>query len=114
MHCIIAGRSLTGKVSEPLITPLLYKAVDAEVRCGIELSSCSFACPSGTIYTSLWPHLCIKLRGDTSVGWPLNGVRICKSDGATAGMDASIRLLLMLPTAAVRWRIVVEELFVSQ
>ena len=98
MHCIIA-RAWPAKVSEPLITPLLYKAAATEVRRGIELSPCSIvACPSGTIYTSLWPHLCIlciDLRSGTSVGWPLDRVRICISDdttAGTAGMDASIRL----------------------
>ena len=111
MQCIIA-RARPAEVSEPLITPFLYKAAATEVRCGIELSPCSAACPSGTIYTSLWPHLCIELRGGTFVGWPLDRVRICISDDATAGMDVSIRLLLMLPTAVQR-RLVVEELFAS-
>ena len=93
MHWIIA-RARPAEVSEPLITPFLYKAAATEVRCGIELSPCSVACPSGTIYTSLRPHLCIELRDGTSVGWPLDRVRICISDDATAGMDASISLLL--------------------
>ena len=92
-------RARPAEVSEPLITLLLYKAVATEVRCGMELSPCSVARPSGTIYTSLWPHLYIELRGGTSVGWPLDRVRICISDDATAGMDASLRLLSMLPTA---------------
>ena len=71
------ARAWPAEVSEPLITPpLLYKAAATEVRCGIELSPCSVACPSGTIYTSLWPHLCIEIRGGTSVGWPLDRVRI--------------------------------------
>ena len=110
-----SARARPAEVSEPLITPLLHKVPATEVVCGIKLSPCSVACPSGTIYTSLWPHLCIELRGGTggtSVSWPLNRVRICISDGSTAGMDASIRLLSMLPTA-VRWRVMVEELFVS-
>jgi len=87
-----------------------------EVRCGIERSPCSVACPSGTIYTSLWPHLCIELCGSTwlaSVGWPLSIEFGCayQSNDATAGMDASIFLLLLLPTlpTAVLWRVVVEE-----
>ena len=69
---------------------LLYKAAATEVRCGIELSPCSVASPSGTIYTSLWPHLCIKLRGGTSVGWPLDRVRICISDDATHCRDGRV------------------------
>ena len=68
MHCIIA-RARPAEVSEPLKTPLLYKAAATEVRCGIELSPCSAACLLGTIYTSLWPHLCIEFRSGTSVGW---------------------------------------------
>ena len=95
----IIARARPAEVSEPLITPLLYKVAATEVRCGIELSPCSVACPSGTIYTSLRPHLCIELRGGTFDGGPLDRVRICISDDATAGMDASIRLLSMLPTA---------------
>ena len=78
----------------------------------IQLSPCSIVCPSGTIYISLWPHLCIELSGGTSVGWPLDRVRICISDDIIAGMDVSIPLLSMLPTA-VQWRVVVEELFAS-
>ena len=78
MHCIIA-RARPAEVSEPLIKPLLYKA--------------AAACPSGTINTSLWPHLCIGLRGGTSVGWPLNRVQICIPDDTTllpgSRMDAS-------------------------
>ena len=54
----------------------IQKAAATEVRCGIKLSPCSFACPSGTIYTFLWPHLCTELRGGTSDGWPLDRVRI--------------------------------------
>ena len=60
----------------------IYKAAATEVRCGVELSPCSVACPSGTFYTSLWPHLCIELRDGTSVGWPLDRVWICISDDA--------------------------------
>ncbi|EJK46881.1 hypothetical protein THAOC_34428 [Thalassiosira oceanica] len=45
--------------------PRLYSAA-TEVRCGIELSPCSTACPSGTIYTSFWPDICVGLLGGTS------------------------------------------------
>ncbi|EJK67665.1 hypothetical protein THAOC_11275 [Thalassiosira oceanica] len=42
------------------------KPVATEVRCGIELSPCSVACPSGTIYTSFWPNICAGLHAGTS------------------------------------------------
>ncbi|EJK54850.1 hypothetical protein THAOC_25487 [Thalassiosira oceanica] len=42
------------------------KAAATEVRCGIELSPCSAACPSGTIFTSFWPDLCVGLLGGSS------------------------------------------------
>ncbi|EJK66990.1 hypothetical protein THAOC_12030 [Thalassiosira oceanica] len=38
----------------------------AEVGCGIELSPCSAACPSGTIYTSFRPNICVGLLSGTS------------------------------------------------
>ncbi|EJK65404.1 hypothetical protein THAOC_13737, partial [Thalassiosira oceanica] len=63
--CIIA-RARPAEVPEPLITSLLYKPAATEVRCGIELSPCSAACPSGTIYTSFRPEICVGLLGDTS------------------------------------------------
>ncbi|EJK74783.1 hypothetical protein THAOC_03524 [Thalassiosira oceanica] len=95
------------------------KAVAIEVRCGIELSPCSVACPSGTIYTSFWPYLLGASRwhlGGTSVGWPPVRLQVCRSDdqttAAAAGMTSSISLLSMLPTA-VRWRLVVEEHFAA-
>ncbi|EJK52083.1 hypothetical protein THAOC_28685 [Thalassiosira oceanica] len=82
-------------------------ATTDEVRCGIELSPCSAACPSETIYTSFRPDICVGLLGGTSVGWPPVRLRICRSDDAAAGMTSSISLLSMLPTD-VRWRLVVE------
>ncbi|EJK43830.1 hypothetical protein THAOC_37687 [Thalassiosira oceanica] len=88
------------------------KAAAMEVRCGIELSPCSAACPSGTIYTSFWPDICVGLLGGTSVGWPPVRLQICRSDDAAAGMTSSISLLSMLP-AAVRWMLVVEEQFAA-
>ncbi|EJK66726.1 hypothetical protein THAOC_12323 [Thalassiosira oceanica] len=54
------------------------KSAATEVRCGNELSLCSAACPSGTIYTSFWPDICAGLLGGTSVGWPPVRVRICR------------------------------------
>ncbi|EJK67081.1 hypothetical protein THAOC_11931 [Thalassiosira oceanica] len=63
--CIIA-RAWPAEVSEPLITSLLWKPAATEVRCGIELSLCSAACPSGTIYTSFWPDICAGLLGGSS------------------------------------------------
>ncbi|EJK66302.1 hypothetical protein THAOC_12786 [Thalassiosira oceanica] len=63
--CIIA-RARPAEVSEPLITSLLWKPAATEVRCGIELSLCSAACPSGTIYTSFWPDICAGLLGGSS------------------------------------------------
>ncbi|EJK46942.1 hypothetical protein THAOC_34368, partial [Thalassiosira oceanica] len=53
-----------------------------------------------------------RLLGGTSVGWPPVRVRICRSDDAAAGVNSSISLLSMLPTAA-RWRLVVVEQFAS-
>ncbi|EJK60009.1 hypothetical protein THAOC_19712 [Thalassiosira oceanica] len=96
--CIIA-RAWPAEVSEPLITSLLWKPAATEVRCGIELSLCSAACPSGTIYTSFWPDICAGLLGGTSVGWPPVRVRICRSDDAAAEVNTSISLFSMLPTA---------------
>ena len=46
--------------------------------------------PTRFLHWSMWGHLPL------SVGWPLNRVRICRSDDATAGMGVSIRLLLMI------------------
>ncbi|EJK66544.1 hypothetical protein THAOC_12533 [Thalassiosira oceanica] len=63
--CIIA-RAWPAEVSEPLITSLLWKPAATEVICGIELSLCSAACPSGTIYTSFWPDICAGLLGGSS------------------------------------------------
>ncbi|EJK54485.1 hypothetical protein THAOC_25883 [Thalassiosira oceanica] len=63
--CIIA-RARPAEVPEPLITSLLWKPAATEVRCGIELSPCSAACPSGTIYTSFWPNICAGLHAGTS------------------------------------------------
>ncbi|EJK60950.1 hypothetical protein THAOC_18628 [Thalassiosira oceanica] len=62
------------------------KPAATEVRFGIELSPCSAACPSGTIYLHLLParNLCWppqRLLGGTSVGWPPVQVRICSTDG---------------------------------
>ncbi|EJK64434.1 hypothetical protein THAOC_14829 [Thalassiosira oceanica] len=93
--CIIA-RAWPTEVSEPLITSFLWKpAAITEVRCGIELSPCSAACPSGTIHTSFsfWPAISVlgssaaprRHLGGTSVGWPTVRVRICRSDDAAAG-----------------------------
>ena len=96
MHCIIA-RARPAEVSEQMTL-----SGGSEIRCRIELSDlspCSFACLSGTIYTSLWPHLCIKLRDGTSVRWLLDRVWIFRSDDVAAGMDMSIRLLSMFPIA---------------
>ena len=75
--------------------------------------------------TSLWPHLCIELRGGTSVSWTGLSTEfgfICiYQTNNTAGMDASMCLSTFdvtnhqsLPTA-VRWRAVVDidELFAS-
>ncbi|EJK61988.1 hypothetical protein THAOC_17426 [Thalassiosira oceanica] len=42
------------------------KPVATEVRCGIELSPGSAACPSGTIYTSFRPDICAGLLSGTS------------------------------------------------
>ncbi|EJK65819.1 hypothetical protein THAOC_13284 [Thalassiosira oceanica] len=116
--CIIA-RARPAEVSEPLITSLLWKAAATEVRCGIELSPCSavYVCPSGTIYTSFWPDVCVGLLGGTSaaplsVGLPSELGLFCRSDDAAAGMTSSISLLSMLPTAD-RWRLVVEEQFAA-
>ncbi|EJK52143.1 hypothetical protein THAOC_28620, partial [Thalassiosira oceanica] len=88
------------------------KAAATEVGCGIELSPCSAACPLGTIYTSFRPDIGAGLLSGTSVGWPPVRVRIFRSDDAAAGVNSSISLLSMLPTA-VRWRLVVEEQFAS-
>ncbi|EJK69912.1 hypothetical protein THAOC_08790, partial [Thalassiosira oceanica] len=89
------------------------KAAATEVICGgIELSPCSAACPSETIYTSFWPDICVGLLGGTSVGWPPVRLQICRSDDAAAGITSSISLLSMLPTA-VQWRLVVEEQFAA-
>ncbi|EJK71919.1 hypothetical protein THAOC_06593 [Thalassiosira oceanica] len=56
-----------GLRADSLIASLLWKPASAiEVRCGIELSLCSAACPSGTIYTSLWPDICAGLLSGTS------------------------------------------------
>ncbi|EJK49120.1 hypothetical protein THAOC_32034 [Thalassiosira oceanica] len=63
--CIIA-RAWPAEVSEPLITSLLWKPAATEVRCGIELSLCNAACPSGTITTSFWPDICVGLLGGSS------------------------------------------------
>ena len=63
--CIVA-RARPAEVSEPLITSLPWKPAATEVRCGIVLSPCSVACPSGTIYTSFWPDLCAGLYAGTS------------------------------------------------
>ncbi|EJK53905.1 hypothetical protein THAOC_26567, partial [Thalassiosira oceanica] len=49
------------------------KPAATEVRCGIELSLCSAACPSGTIYTSFWPDICGGLLSGTSAA-PLSVV----------------------------------------
>ncbi|EJK74266.1 hypothetical protein THAOC_04068 [Thalassiosira oceanica] len=83
-----------------------------EVRCGIELSPCSAACPStppsGPISVlgssaAARRHLCrLASRRSSSGGL----------DYAAAGVNFSISLLSMLPTA-VRWRLVVEEQFTS-
>ncbi|EJK48711.1 hypothetical protein THAOC_32468, partial [Thalassiosira oceanica] len=43
-----------------------WKPAATEVRCGIELSPCSAACPSGTIYTSFLPDICAGLLGGSS------------------------------------------------
>ncbi|EJK60821.1 hypothetical protein THAOC_18764 [Thalassiosira oceanica] len=42
------------------------KPAATEVRCGIELSPFSAACPSGTIYTSFWPDICAGILSGTS------------------------------------------------
>ncbi|EJK47929.1 hypothetical protein THAOC_33312, partial [Thalassiosira oceanica] len=44
------------------------KAAATEVGFGIERSSCSAACPSGTIYiyTSFYPDICVGILGGTS------------------------------------------------
>ncbi|EJK46055.1 hypothetical protein THAOC_35297 [Thalassiosira oceanica] len=52
---------------------LFGSSSSTEVRCGIELSPCSAACPSGTIYTSFQPDICAgrapqRHLGGTSVG----------------------------------------------
>ncbi|EJK55478.1 hypothetical protein THAOC_24789 [Thalassiosira oceanica] len=87
--CIIA-RAQPAEVSEPLITSLLWKPAATEVGCGIELSLCSSACPSGTIYTSFWPNIYTGLLRGTSVGWPPVSVWICRSDNAVTGMDGVV------------------------
>ncbi|EJK70341.1 hypothetical protein THAOC_08307 [Thalassiosira oceanica] len=63
--CIIA-RARPTEVSEPLITSFLWKPAATEVRCGIELSPCSAACPSGTIFTSFQPDICAGLLSGIS------------------------------------------------
>ncbi|EJK59952.1 hypothetical protein THAOC_19772, partial [Thalassiosira oceanica] len=42
------------------------KPAATEVGCGIELSPCSAACPSGTIYTSFRPDIGAGLLSGTS------------------------------------------------
>ncbi|EJK51525.1 hypothetical protein THAOC_29297 [Thalassiosira oceanica] len=86
--CIIA-RARPAEVSEPLITSLLQKAVAIEVRCGTELSPCSVACPSGTIYTSFWPNICVGLA-PLSVGLPFDFRFVDQTTAAAAGMTSSI------------------------
>ncbi|EJK54229.1 hypothetical protein THAOC_26169 [Thalassiosira oceanica] len=54
-NSLIVKRARPAEVPEPLITAFLYKPAATEVGCGIELSPCSAACPSGTIYTSFRP-----------------------------------------------------------
>ncbi|EJK64542.1 hypothetical protein THAOC_14716, partial [Thalassiosira oceanica] len=42
------------------------KPAATEVRCGIEPSPCSAACPSGAIYTSFHPDICAGLLSGIS------------------------------------------------
>ncbi|EJK64051.1 hypothetical protein THAOC_15252, partial [Thalassiosira oceanica] len=65
-NSLIVKRARPAKVPEPLITAFLYKPAATEVGCGIELSPCSAACPSGTIYTSFRPDICAGLLSGTS------------------------------------------------
>ncbi|EJK72753.1 hypothetical protein THAOC_05681 [Thalassiosira oceanica] len=74
-NSLIIAQARPAEVPEPLITSFLKKPAATEVRCGIELSPCSTACPSGTIYTSFQPDICAGLLGVTlasplSVGLP--------------------------------------------
>ncbi|EJK62813.1 hypothetical protein THAOC_16554, partial [Thalassiosira oceanica] len=85
--------------------------------CGIELSLCSAACPSGTIYTSFWPNIFVGLLSGTlaaplSVGLPSEFGFADQTTPLPAGVNSSISLLPMLPTA-VRRRLVVVEKFAS-
>ncbi|EJK73237.1 hypothetical protein THAOC_05149, partial [Thalassiosira oceanica] len=110
------GRHNDDRESQAPPWPLL-KSAATEVRCGIELSPCSAACPSGTIYTSFQPDICDGLLSGTSaaplsVGLPFDFRFADQTTPLPAGVNSSISLLSMLPTA-VRWRLVVEEQFAS-
>ncbi|EJK74939.1 hypothetical protein THAOC_03356 [Thalassiosira oceanica] len=49
------------------------KPAATEVGCGIELSPCSAACPSGTIYTSFRPDIGAGLLSGTVLQWRESG-----------------------------------------
>ncbi|EJK73144.1 hypothetical protein THAOC_05250 [Thalassiosira oceanica] len=60
-----AGTTMIGRQSRAPPWPPL-KLAATEVRCGIELSPFSAACPSGTICTSFQPDICAGLLSGTS------------------------------------------------
>ncbi|EJK76473.1 hypothetical protein THAOC_01763, partial [Thalassiosira oceanica] len=71
-NSLIIERARPAEVPEPLITSFLQKPAATEVRCGgIELSPCSAACPSGTIYTSFQPDICAGLLSSGTSAAPL-------------------------------------------
>ncbi|EJK46141.1 hypothetical protein THAOC_35208 [Thalassiosira oceanica] len=62
-NSLIIERARPAEVQKPAAT---------EVRCGgIELSPCSAACPSGTIYTSFQPDICAGLLSSGTSAAPL-------------------------------------------
>ncbi|EJK54380.1 hypothetical protein THAOC_25996, partial [Thalassiosira oceanica] len=73
------------------------KPAATEVGCGIELSPCSAACPSGTIYTSFQPDICAGLLGVTSaaplsVGLPCEFGFADQTTPLPAGMTSSMQI----------------------